>query len=280
MDDSTYLQLYQYLNEEMEPNERAAFEQKIQEDKALAQEVEFHRDVLLGVEWAEDQTLANKIAKNAAKLEEEGFFETGGGMTSSDRNASTAATFQIRSLFRPRYYAIAASLLVLLIIGWFLSQSSNPYQKVYANHYEVDRTSLQEQLTDLSKSGMATPDIDRRTQLLAALKQLELANYSQASLALKNHLTAYPTDEVASLFLGQSLMQESQYNEAVRVLQPVADAAGPFQQQARWYLGLALLQADDQEMTPVDIFSEIARDTSSPYQTQAMNILKQIDPDQ
>lgn len=281
MDDSTITQLYQYLNEEMQADEKAEFEQRIQEDKHLAQEVEFHKDLLLGVEWVGDEDLKQKIQHAAETMEKEGFFEEGGGIMSSDRAPKTAASPRIRSLFRPQYMAIAASLLIMLIIGFFLNRSSNPYQKVYANNYSPSSTLLQEQLQDLNKSGMATPDLDRRASLLEALKYFEAGEYSTASPALQHHVEQFPSDDLAFLFLGQSLMEEQKFREATIALETNADdPTAPFHRQAIWYVGLAYLQMEGHEQKAIEAFEEISTDGGSPYRAQAIEILKEIAPEQ
>ncbi|MCB0583374.1 MAG: hypothetical protein KDD10_29110 [Phaeodactylibacter sp.] len=270
-------QIVQYLNGELPDDQAAVFGNRLLSDAAFAEEVEFQRSLLASVNLAGDKALKARIRQTHSKLGEKGFLQAAQTEAPSEK-ADARPPAKRRQLFSVRALAAAATVLLLLAIGYFLYPTTDATQQLYSAHYQPDEEELQEQLEKLSLVGMAIPDKARRESLSAALNIFQSGNFDAASEALGQHLEAWQEDESARYFLALSLMETGQFGEAVATFQPLTTRAGTaYYDKALWYQGLSYLRLPGRQARAKSIFTLLAAVPSSGYKKQAEEILKGLE---
>lgn len=276
MEENTYHDIYRYLNQEMTVQDSADFEKKILADDHLAQEVALHQDLLGGIEHRGDEELKNQIQQAASQLEKDGFFKMKQGGRRSDQQGKTGSGQRIQTLFQPRYLAVAASLMVLLVVSFFLLQPSVDTQQLYSESFQLDNALLQQQLDELDFTGMGNPKQAQNKSLMNGLVAIEDNNFSRAAYELTKHLETYPDDEVAALFLGQTRMRQRQYEKAYAHLAPISQKDGLYQVEALWYLALSTLQIQTRSEETKPLLEQIMAHPDSTYAQQAKLLLEKL----
>lgn len=306
----THDDIYSFLNGDMDAEASLAFEQQLQSDQELAQEVALHKDLFMGISLAGDQalmqeiqeagertkkkdslnhddqvdsdllagimiagdqTLKNEIAQTQQKLAEKGFFDK------KEESTPIRKLGRTRSIFTPQNMAIAASLLLLFVIGFFLLKPDTVYQDTYASNFVIDKAFLDDQVDELSAVGMAITDKDRRVSLKAALELFQKGNFHETQLALEAHLQQFPDDEAARFYLGLSLMEIEDYESGASTLELLAKkSSSDFSTKSQWYMALCFLMIDDKRDLAKTEFEQIAKDATSPYKSRAEKILRSL----
>lgn len=277
MDDNTYHNIYRYLNQEMTLEDSKTFEKLISEDEVLAQEVDFHKDLLGGIELSGDRELQGRIQQVATQLESEGFFRKKVGGRSSDEVQQTRSGSRIQRLFQPRYLAIAASATMILVIGFFLLKPSSPnYQQLYSQSFQLDKPLLEEQLEKLDFTGMGDPNQAQNKSLLRGLEAIEAGDFTRASSDLTEHLDKYPDDEVAAIFLAQVWMNNQAYDKAYARLALISKRESTYQTKALWYMALSTLQIPSKSDETKKLLQQIVDQPDSAYAIDAETLLRDL----
>lgn len=258
-------QIEAWLNGELSEPERLAFEKRIAEDPALAEEVDLVRDIIKGITFAGRRAAIRQIE---AGLEAENFFK------------APAPAQKERRVIPLRNWLLMAAGFALVIAAaiWIFnpSQSTSPViveedkprqidsaetrldtgkqelavkpeegkgaspkpgeskppqvggQKIkeaYAAFYETEKTALPGILEPLEELGLADPDRRRKQQLAAALKHYEEGRFREARAALAAHLERYPGEQLAQLYLGLALLETGGHSEVPEYLAPLTEDA-------------------------------------------------------
>lgn len=277
MDDNTYHNLYRYLNQEMTQEDSIAFEQLVREDDSLAQEVASHQDLFNGIELSGDRALQEKIQQVATQLEAEGFFKKNVAGRNSDQGGSTGSGMRIQTLFQPRYLAIAASAMLILVIGFFFLRPSTPnYSQMYSQAFQLDHSLLQTQLEELDFTGLGDPKQAQNKSLLRGLEAIEAGEFTRADTELTDHLERYPDDEVAALFLAQTKMSNKEFEQAYTQLAPISEQESSYQTEALWYMALSTLQIPNRSDETQKLLQQIIALPDSKYANDAKALLQEL----
>lgn len=278
MKEDDYTEIYRFLNGEMSGEERRSFERRLEGEPELAEEVAFNQDLARSIALYGDKTLKARIGQTHSRLEEKGFLQAAQTGKTPSGEADAPPRAKLRRLFPVRALAVAATVLLLLAVGYYLYPTTDTTQQLYSAHYQPDEEALKEQLEKLSLVGMAIPDKARRESLSAALNIFQSGNFDAASEALGQHLEAWPEDEPARYFLALSLMETGQFGEAAATFQPLTTRAGTaYYDKALWYQGLSYLRLPGRQARAKSIFTLLAVVPSSGYQKQAEEILKGLE---
>lgn len=260
-------QIEDFLNNNLTPEDQVAFEQEMATNAELAEEVEFHKDVLLGIDIGGPKAFKNIVTNVHADLKEEGFF-------SEKASTSPQSTGRIRSLGSVRVLAIAASFALLLLAGWWIiSQPSSP-QDLYAQHFDASQDVLSIQIDDrLAETGFGTNKA-LLGDLKAGMDAYNAGNFNQAITVFEQYQQAAPQDPlapVANYYQALALMQQGNVDQAIGLWQSLdlTNQSG-LQEDANWYLALCYLQKNDVESASplLDALQD-----SQKYQEKAKNIL-------
>lgn len=263
MNDLDYDKIDRYIEGKMSTEELQDFEQKLKVDETLADAVTLQSDLLKGIELFGDQQLRENIQQ-------------------AERNITNSESLREQPkprrivLFSIRNMAIAASFLVLIVAGFFLFRTTDQPGRLYANYFQMDLPALDNEIEDLSLLGMGIADRERRDQLKSGLELVQAEQYDEAVKSLREHLQAYPQDEVATYFLGLSLMQIKSFEEAIRVLAPIeSNEVSEYNEDARWFQSLSWLQIKGGKDSAIPLLEQIAGEPG-PHSSQAALLLKDL----
>lgn len=263
MNDLDYDKIDRYIEGNMSTEELQDFEQKLKVDETLADAVALQSDLLKGIELFGDQQLKENIQQAEHNM---------------NKKESLPEQPKPRRivLFSVRNMAIAASFLILIVAGYFLLWPTDQPGRLYANYFQMDQPALDKELEELSLIGMGMADRERRDQLKSSLELVQAEQYDEAVIALRAHLNAYPQDEVATYFLGLSLMQTKSFEQAILVLAPVeADKESEYHEDARWFQALSWLQMEGGQDNAIQLLEQIDGE-SGPHSSQAALLLEDL----
>jgi len=258
-----------YLNGELSAELQQLLETRRASDPDFAREIEWHQNLLEGVNVAGDEELRASIQNTHRKMKTKGILET------SKHTTPSASPAKMRSLFNTRNIAIAASFLVLLAVGiyWFLPSSSST-KNLYATYFQINETQLDATIEQLSFRGMAIPDKERRASLQSALVLLQNEQFEQAQNTLRNHLQRFPDDDAAHLYYGITLMQAEAFSSALENFETIDDATSDYQADSKWYQALIYIRLGE-ETTATSLLRSLT--TDSPYAARAEALLEELE---
>lgn len=233
-----------YLSGELEAEDQKAFENRLENDPDFAAEVEEYRQLYSDMEvFREHQALKNEVTEVADAVEAE---------------LRTQATPSRRRL--PKAWAIAASLLLLATVTYFL------LPKYSATYFQESYPGLIE-----NPGGLRGDSIGEEV-LANALKAYESQDYSTCI----NLINSRPVNSSERVLLGSALLLNDQAPEAISNLEPVLSDSS-YLEYARWLLALAHLH-EGEEAVARTYLEQIVSDTTRLYKrSEAESILAKLD---
>ena len=252
-----------YLTNELSAADRVAFENDMKADIELRAEVDRQRDIRLGL-----RALGIERALEQAKAQY--------NATSAPIETATASAHQpiVRPLISWRYWAAAASVVVVLGVGYFTYQQTTSRQAdiAYAETFSSDPTA------DLMKdfpSGKVSPSV--HSQFMDAMTKYKSGKYDEVIDQLKTLPADKQTIQYRNYFLGLSYLANKQPVEAIPLLAKAQTAStGKLQQKAEWFLALAYVKNEQKEKA-LPILKRISADKAHPLQSLAKRVLKKIE---
>lgn len=244
-----------YLNNELSAADRTVFENDMQIDAELRTEVTRQRDIRLGL-----RAIGIEQALERAKAQ---------------YKATVATEEMEKTVSRPlvtwRYWAAAASVVVVLGLGYYTYQQANDQQADIA----YAETSTSDELVKDFPSGTLSPDV--QAQLLDALTKYKSGKYDQVI----TQLTTLPADKQTihykNYFLGLSYLVNKQPTEAIPLLNKALTAPSlKIRKKAEWFLALAYVKNNQKEKA-LPILKTISIDNANPFQSQAKQVLQKIE---
>lgn len=236
-----------FLNQEMDTEELAAFEKEMAADKALANEVDFHADVVKGIQGAAPLDFRKMVTNTHQEMKEEGFFLEAAETTAEQQSdQTTAKDAKVRRIGMFNRLAIAASFALLLTAGWFMfSQPSTPDQ-LFADNFAVHQDVLSVEIEDrLAETGFGTNKAALAT-LQTAIDTYKSGDYQSAINQFNAFEATAPEDALTSyaqFYKAVALLETQQSEAAQKELISLADKTNfPLQNEAKWYLSLAYLK--------------------------------------
>ena len=250
-----------YLTNELSAADRALFEADMQADAELRAEVDRQRTLRLGL-----RAMGIERAMERAKAQYEA------------TALVSEAVFNKQSVVRPlgswRYWAAAASVVVVLGVGYYAYQHTTDRQAdiAYAETVSPDET---EQLMKDFPSGRI-PD-ETRTQFMDALTNYKAGKYDKVIEQLRTLPADKQTIYYKNYFLGLSYLANKQPTEAIPLLSN-AQAAPSLQlrQKANWFLALAYVKNGQNEKA-LPMLKQISTDKAHPFNALAKRVVEKID---
>ena len=206
MNDRTYTfeEIAAYLAGELSEKERANFVQQIEQDEALAAQVE-------------QQRLTHQAVDLYTQLR-----------TKEEIKAIYKNIAQARRRPRRTILAVAASIAILVVAG-FLWQQSQQTTDLLASEY---LTPYPDRLTNMSD--------DSGAQITAAMTAYNGGDYANAIPLFEALPDSLAQGELINLYLGISRLQEDQAGAAQASFANISSDS-PYQEAAQWYLALSEL---------------------------------------
>jgi hypothetical protein len=216
MDRKDYDLLEKYLKGQLDEESRAALEQRLEEDEALAAELAWQKRM--------QQFLRKNQEREQLKTKLE---KLGDRYFSQEEKATTAPPPRL-PVYRRRSLQIAAGIAILIIAGWLttrLLQQPSLYRQ-YAQHPALA-------LTEMSGEGPDVRDIEQ------AFNQ---GDYEAAARDLQTYLQQHPADTLALLYRGISLLETGQLQEAASIFSIIRSGKSDLRGLGDWYLALTYLR--------------------------------------
>ncbi|GAB3991332.1 hypothetical protein GCM10028807_21170 [Spirosoma daeguense] len=252
-----------YLTNELSATDMASFESDMQENPELRDEVDRQRSIRLGL-----RAIGIERALERAKA------QYNVAATPSHQNQSQPIQTVVRPLSTWRYWVAAASVVLLVGIGYFTYQQVSDRQTdvAYAENFTPDSS---DQLIKEFPSEQLTPDT--RKQFLDALTNYKAGKYDEVIAQLRTSPTDKQTVHYRNYFLGLSYLANKQASNAIPLLaQAQAAPSAEIRQKADWFLALAYVKTNQKEKA-VPMLKRISADPANPFQSVAQRVLQKID---
>jgi tetratricopeptide (TPR) repeat protein len=235
----------EFLDGTMKGKERTEFEKRIANDKELASEVIFHKDVNAAVKEDDVHMFRMKITS----------------IIHPDTIQATDLHTRTTRFFK---YPIAAT--IVLLIGFSLWQiiANKSSFEIYTKFYSPYQTDIS------TRSGEQLADKIQLSYLL-----YQDGDYEASFEILKNYLAQNFNNKTAHFYYGMNALELQQYDIAISELKAVAeDLSTPFSIHAKWYLAMAYLKYD-QEEEALKYLNQLAS-TQNIYRVKAVKILRML----
>ena len=177
-----------------DPQQRKQFEERLKNDPEFAKEVAFY----LGAK----QTLKEEAREEKKKRFRELF---------EKQQQATTRVVPIRSIWK---YAVAAAVIGVLALSWFLFRSDSESPKQFADRY------VQEQYSKLSVS------MGNQDSLQQGLDLYNSSKYNEALLKFESIIQKDSNSTAAMKYAGLAALQLQQYDKAISYFSRLANYPG------------------------------------------------------
>lgn len=220
------------------------------------------------------------VDKVAKKLEKEGFFD-------EQKNNPENANLNIKitepkikqlppSSTRSRWWAIAATIALLLAGGFYLFNPSKlDNNQIYAKYHQKETKIVIQILDEVGRVGIGNPAHPQK-ELKRSLQLYEANRYEEAIPELKKYLTQNPNDLDAIFVLALSHIEVSQFPAAQKLLDNIVQRKGKWQQEAIFQLAMIYLKDETTTDKSKALLEKISQQSGSYYQQKALKVLKEF----
>lgn len=249
-----------YLKDELSTPDRASFEQDIAADPELRTEIDRQRDFRLGL-----RALGIQRALDQARDQ----YRASAPVTQSTPKPMTV----VRPVSTWRYWAAAASVVVVLCIGYYAYQQTASRQADMA----YAETSLSDTDAEWLRSfPTGTVSTRTRTQFLNAFRTYKAGKYDDVIRQLKTLPGDKKTVYYKNYLFGLSHLANKQPTVAIPLFRQAQTAPSlPLRQKAEWFLALAYVKNKQKERA-LPILKRISTDKAHPFQTLSQRVLRKI----
>lgn len=247
MDKNKHL-ISRYLEGEMDPIEATGFEESLENDPELKEEVDLYREV----EEAISDTEALDLRAQIDEIHEE--------LTPQLEKLKKNSSKQVLR------YVVAASIAVIISLGtyslFFKKVDNNKIVTEFYKPYDVT-------LVNRSANTNITP------MMREALYKYETQDYEEAIVLFKEILEINPQITASHLYSGISYLEIEQYKSAEKSLTAVLEHNDNlYMEQADWYLGMVYLLNEEKNKARMQ-FRKI-KNSDGYYEDEARKILRKL----
>ncbi|MEP7236658.1 MAG: tetratricopeptide repeat protein [Ferruginibacter sp.] len=208
----------QYLNDEMQPQERTDFERELQNDNELKNNFDLYNSInntMKAEEVSEDE---NELAKTLQQL---------------NRKYILPGSRVKQGNFR-KWMAAAAAVLILIFGSiYFFSGKNMSSEKLYASYAQHAPVKIQLRGTTTdSLAGMAADKFNNK-------------QYAEALPLLQQYVKLQPDDIQMIFSLGICYLETNGFNDAEKTFSAIAAGQTAYTETATWYLALTALKQKD-----------------------------------
>ncbi len=276
MEDITLDQIIQYILGELPEEEVKRLEQLLQTDKKLSERVEQTKTLIQGIRRAGEKEVEESVKSFHSNFKTSPEFKKLINDSGEGEGYGEQGGIKIISLVsRYKWISLAATVLLLVVVGISIFRNSNN-ETLFASYYASEQDLLTFQIEYLGRTGMASPDVERRNALKDALNLYSQKDYSASQVSLESYLKVFPGDSVALLYLALNNIENKKYDAATILLKEIittgkSEIAGL----ANWYLALTLLKMN-QSQEAQRYLSTVAGDGSNRYTERAKELLQKV----
>lgn len=250
-----------YLTNELSTDDRALFDADMQADAELRAEVDRQRDLRLGL-----RALGIERALERAKARHQA--------TASSVEESTVVRPLVRPLTTWRYWAAAASVVLVLGVGYYTYQQQADRRDEIAYADSFGPAPSDQLMKDFPSGAFASPV---RPQLADAFRNYKAGRYDRVIAQLRTLPADKQTAPYKNYFLGLSYLANRQPADAIPLLSNAR--TGPalvLRQKATWFLALAYVK-NGQKKKALPMLKQISADKAHPFNALAQRVLQKID---
>ena len=221
--------------------EIASFEAHVKENKALAEELRLQEDLILGINHFFDKELKEKL-----------------------KEANPSTSLKVFSLNQNQTIAVAASLVLLIVAGFFLFKPSLSSEQLYLSYYQA-------------YPNIVEPAERGQENIQDAYALYEKGDYAKAIEKFESQLANSQPTEKAPLhfYMAISAMELNDLPLAEENLLKVLEGEkGRFTNPARWYLALLYLRNNNTEKAEEEL--KILQGSNSSYAQKATDLFEAL----
>lgn len=257
-----------WLRDEMTPEEKVQFEDRLQKDKTFKEAVLSYKKLVEGIKYVGTKEMEKNLSKARKKLEKENFFNKTDKIINMENSKKSAKWIS---------WAVAAAAVIVLGIVLFnvFTPEKQSIEEAFVQYNLPETELLPEILDRLEAPGMADPDKLTNDTLIYALKLYEGTKYKEARVTLSSYLLGYPEDEIANLYMGLSLFHIEEYGKAAEYFSKLMEVdEDDIRHTAKWYLALSYstFGSKSAETKAKKLLEQIAGENSQ-YQAEAKGFL-------
>ena len=206
-----------YVMGQMNKTDRDAFEIEIQSDSALADAVELHRLLLMGL-GDKDRNLFREQVSQVIKTQQ--------------RDQAQVKRMEPRRIL---WFVAAVAIALIGFFAWFVIEPKVQPDKLYAEYFEPYP------VYQVSRSE------DHEPQFQEAMELYGLERYAEAGDILRNlELSQDQQQQSVRFYLAITMLHENKLEEAQTILKEmIGRSDSKFSEQATWYLALAHLKTNE-----------------------------------
>ena len=222
-----------YLLNQMNEKEATDFETRLEKEEGLQAELVIQQKLIKGLKSAkEDAAFFSMLTKIKQETEEE-------DITS---NESISKIFNLNTRI-----AVAASIAVLLAIGWFLFRPTTNLNgtQLVQKYYQKPSTEL---ILNWAEGKGYVNSLDENGKKIiklgiTAYNKNDTRNAKEAFINLKNSTPPQGIlNKLADFYLAQIARQNNDFRESIALLEPLTTIEGlPFLSEVYWYSGLSYI---------------------------------------
>jgi anti-sigma-K factor RskA len=250
MNEILYESLRKYRLNQLSAEEKAAFEQQLNDDPVFAAGVAEYATMLAAIQQEGDRQLETQLSEQAKILLQ----------TEEQPNLQTSKV-RTMTTFRRILYA-AAAVIVLLLVAlpfWLNNRDSQTPEQIFAAHFSVP---------SVPEVRDATPQAWREAYTKG--------DYQQAVASLNTLLAdqTFTQRSEASLYLGVSQLALGNASEALAAFQKVSQDSYDWES-AQWYSALALLKLGKKDEAKI-IVDDIVHRSGHPHNKEAKEVFSEL----
>jgi len=232
-----------YLNNEMQPQERADFELQLSADEALRNSLELYRSI--------DTTMS--VSTKEKELRQ--------SLQQMNRRYFAEGSNVKQEQFK-KWLAVAAAVLVIIFGAvYFLSPGKSSAEKLYAEFAQPPALNIQ-------MRGTATDSLAQK-----AAAAFNSKNYSEALPLIRAYIEQQPHDIQMTFSEAICYLETGKYKEAERRFLAFLISQTAYAETAKWWLALSSLKQNDYSKCR-DTLNLITQ--TSPYYTRAKELLGKL----
>lgn len=242
--------IQRYLDGEMQNDEKFWFNRELEDDV----ELQYLFDLYQAVDATLKDTEVIEFREQLMEVEQD-YFDRGQQLE------------KVRPVKIYKFGLIAATVMLLIGVGWFLMRQFQPYDKeeIYAEYYEPYQVTMR----------VRSADTEIEKMLAEALNKYEAGDYASALPVFEYVLSQDSTKIGVHLYSGISNMEIYEYEDAEESFDKIIEHQNNlFIEQAEWYLGFCYLMTDNEDKA-IEQFSEISESTSF-YRKPAGEIVRKL----
>lgn len=237
IDESTYGLLESYILGELAPKEVKALEKKLANDSELKTEMEFIRIF---------------ISESKAEFSQ-----------NNEETKSKGSSTKV--LFSKKYWLLAASVILICTIAFFLWPRPSTGQKLFKEYFRPDPRA------DFSMSPAPENKLFKK-----ACIEYRTHHFQNAINLFQDFLKTSPQNFEAKYFMANAYLAEEKIKKAMEIFQGIEkEAPAKFSADIEWYKALSMLYLED-FVSSKEILSGISKDPNNIYHPKARSLLLQI----